>query len=360
MIIRLFFLIMNWNGGYTMVIPFDSECRARYYGLLDEVFDSNMWSDGAMQKAFEKKFEEFCGIESRAMSNGGAGLLAILDYIDVKDKEVVVPANTFWATAQAVRKAGGKVVYADCSRADLCLSLENLKNVVTKDTKAVMVVHIGGHIAFEIEEIKRFCDERGLYLIEDCAHAHGAKWNGKCAGSWGFAGSYSFYATKTLPVGEAGMVVSSNSGFLDFVEKYRNYGKEVISGKVIYPLRDGFNYRINEMTAALGIVQLEQADRILRWKRKLAAKYDQIFENRIRFPEGMISGYYKYIVFDYDLREKTGQVFGKNDLGYRIEGRNILLENSEWVTEHHACVPIYYGWDKADDSVEKLKEYLVK
>ena len=343
-----------------MVIPFDSECRARYYGLLDKVFDSNMWSDGAMQKIFEKKFKEFCGVESRAVANGGAGLLAILDYIDVRDKEVVVPANTFWATAQAVRKAGGKVVYADCSRTDLCLSLETLKNVVTKDTKAVIVVHIGGHIAFEIEQIQRFCDENGIYLIEDCAHAHGAEWNGKCAGSWGFAGSYSFYATKTLPVGEAGMVVSHDLDFLEFVEKYRNYGKEVIDGKVTYSLKAGFNYRINEMTAALGIVQLEQANRILAWKRRLAAKYDQIFENRVRFPKGMISGYYKYIVFGYELTEKTGQVFGKNDLGYRIEGKDIILENSEWIAGSHACVPIYYGWNRADCSVDELRDYLIR
>lgn len=342
-----------------MVIPFDSQCRERYYGLLDKVFDSNMWSDGAMQKTFENKFKEFCGIESRAVSNGGAGLLAILDYINVKDREVVVPANTFWATAQAVRKAGGRVVYADCSKADLCLSLETLRNAVTAETKAVIVVHIGGHIAFEIEEIKQFCDEREIYLIEDCAHAHGAEWNGKCAGSWGFAGSYSFYATKTLPVGEAGMVVSHNLEFLDFLEKYRNYGKEVINGKVTYPLKTGFNYRINEMTAALGIVQLEQADRILMWKRKLAAKYDQIFEKRVLFPKGMTSGYYKYIVFDYELTEKTGQVFGKNDLGYYIERKEIMLENSEWIAKSHACVPIYYGWDKANYSVDELRDYLI-
>lgn len=343
-----------------MVIPFDEGCKSRYYELLDQVFDSNMWSDGGMQKEFEKKFASFCGMNCRAVSSGGAGLLAILDYLDVRGKDVIVPANTFWATAQSVKKAGGNVVYADCEKKDLCLSLSSIKKVITPDTKAIIVVHIGGHIAFEINEIAQYCKEKGIYLVEDCAHAHGATWNGKSAGSWGFAGSYSFYATKTIPLGEGGMVVSKNEDFLSFVEKYRNYGKEIIGGKVTYPLKDGFNYRINEMTAALGIVQMEQAERILSWKRELAAKYDEIFDNRVVFPDGMKSGYYKYIVFDYDLTEVTGQVFGKNDLGYRIEQKNIVLENSEWVTEHHQCVPIYYGWKDANKSIDELREQLLK
>lgn len=342
-----------------MVLPFDEECRVQYYKLLDEVFDSNQWSEGKMQRTFEEKFEEITGLSSRAISSGGAGLLAILDYLDVSGQEVVVPANTFWATAQAVKKAGGIPIYADCNKEDLCLSLASLKQKVTDATKAVIVVHIGGHIAFEIDAIKQFCDEKGIYLIEDCAHAHGAQWNGRQAGSWGIAGSYSFYATKTLPTGEGGMVVSQNKDLIDFVSKYRNYGKEVINGRVTYPLTTGFNFRMNEMTAALGVVQLNRLNDILSWKRELAAKYDRIFDNRVRIPEGMQSGYYKYIVFDYELTEQTGQVFGVNDLGYRIDGKSFTLENSEWVVEHHKCAPIYFGWEKSTLSVEELKEYLI-
>ena len=342
-----------------MVIPFDEECRKEYYGLLDQVFDSNMWSDGEMQKRFEEMFGKFSGLGCKAVANGGSGLLSILNYIDVKDWDVIVPANTFWATAQSVKLAGGNVVYADCTKEDLCVSLETIKKVITPKTKAIMVVHIGGHIAFDIDNIADYCNKNSIYLIEDCAHAHGASWNGKSAGSWGFAGSYSFYATKTLPLGECGMVVSKNKEFLDYISKYRNYGKEVIDGVVTYPLKNGFNYRINEMTAALGIVQMGQISKILDWKRTLAKKYDEIFENRVKFPDGMVSGYYKYIVFDYNLSEVTGQVFGKNDLGYRIEGKDIILENSEWVTEHHKCAPMFYGWDKYNYSVDQLKKYLL-
>lgn len=342
-----------------MVLPFDEGCRKRYFSLLNEVFDSNQWSEGKMQRIFEEKFGELVKLSARAMSNGGAGLLAILEYLDVKGKDVVLPANTFWATAQAVKKAGGNPIYADCNKEDLCLSCESVKEKITSNTKVVIVVHIGGHIAFQIEAIKKLCEDKGIFLVEDCAHAHGAEWNKKKAGSWGIAGSYSFYATKTMPTGEGGMVVSKDLNLIDFVEKYRNYGKKVIDGKVTYQITTGFNYRINEMTSALGIVQIERLDDILAWKRQLAEKYDEIFDNRVIFPEGMVSGYYKYIVFDYPLKEQTGQVFGINDLGYRIDNKKFTLENSEWVVEHHKCAPIYYGWDKGMLTSEQLRRHLL-
>ena len=343
-----------------MGLPFEKEYREKYYKKLDEIFDSNFWSDGKVTREFEEKFGEYTGLSACAVTNGGAGLLSILDYVDVKGAEVIVPANTFWATAQAAKKAGAKVVYADCNKEDLCMSYEDMVGKVTERTKAIIVVHIGGHIAFDIEKIASFCKEKNIALIEDCAHAHGAVWNGKAAGSYGIAGSYSFYATKTMPLGEGGMVVSSNKEIIDWIKKYRNYGKEVINGNVVtYPLKEGFNFRISEFTAALGLVQLEHLPKILEWKRALAKKYDQIFEKHVVLPEGMESGYYKYIVFDEKLKEETGKVFNDTDFGNEIEGIQVDLPNSYWVAKHHKCAPIYYGWDKAEWSVEEIKKYLL-
>ena len=190
---------------------------------------------------------------------------------------------------------------------------------VTADTKAVIIVHIGGHIAFEIEKIAKYCEKHNIALVEDCAHAHGAKWNGKAAGSYGLAGSYSFYATKTMPLGEGGMIVSKKTELIEWMERL--------------PV-------------------------ILEWKRSLAQKFDRIFDNRVTLPDGMKSGYYKYIVFDQDLKEETGKVFNHTDFGNEIEGTELELPNSYWVAKHHKCVPIYYGWDKAGLSVEEIKKYL--
>lgn len=342
-----------------MIIPFEKEYREEFYKLEEQIFDSNFWSEGNMQKQFEKEFGEYVKLGARAVASGGAALLAILEYVGVKGKDVIVPSNTFWADARAVQMAGGNVIFADCNRDDLCLSLEDLKKKVTSNTKAVIVVHIGGHIAFQIEEIAAFCKENDIELIEDCAHVHGGWWNGKTGGHYGIAGAYSFYATKTMPLGDGGMVVSKDPELLKWIEEYRNYGKEVIDGHVYYRIPDGFNMRINEFTAALGIIQTRRLPQIVEWKRKLAAKYDQIFENRVRFPEGMESGYYKYIVFDYPLKQQTGQVFGPGDLGHVIAGVDADVPNSEWVVRHHKCAPIYYGYEQADCSVDELKEILL-
>ncbi|MCI9064466.1 MAG: aminotransferase [Lachnospiraceae bacterium] len=341
-----------------MVIPFEEEYRKKFYELEEQIFNSNFWSEGKMQRTFEEKFGEYVKLGARAVSSGGAGLLAILEYVDVHGKDVIVPANTFWADARAVQLAGGNVIFADCNKEDLCLSLEDLKKKVTASTKAVIVVHIGGHLAFEIEKIAQYCEEKGIALIEDCAHVHGGWWKGKTGGHYGLAGAYSFYATKTMPLGDGGMVVSKNQDLLKWIEKYRNYGKEVIDGHVYYKLPDGFNFRINEFTAALGIVQMERLPQILAWKRELAQKYDQIFENRVRLPEGMESGYYKYIVFDTPLTQETGQVFGPGDLGDVIAGVEANVPNSHWVVEHHKCAPIYLGYEYAEKSADELREIL--
>lgn len=344
-----------------MHIPFPDEARKRYYSMLDEVFDSGFWSEGAMQRKFENDFEAYTGLGARAVSNAGCGLYAALEYANVRGGEVVVPANTFWATARAAQMAGADVVFGDCGKNDLCLTLESIKENVSERTRAVVLVHIGGHLAFDSFKIAEFCNENGIALIEDCAHAHGAEWNGKMGGQFGLAGVYSFYSTKTMPTGEGGMVVSSDEDFLNWFSHFRNYGKKVENGKVSYVLKNGFNFRMNEMTAALGLLQLERLPEIVSWKRELAAKYDKIFDRRVRFPKGMSSGYYKYIVFDYpNLRQVTGQVFGRGDLGPSIMGYDCLPENSKWVSENHSCPPIWFGWEHADKSIDELKELLFK
>lgn len=342
-----------------MIIPFEEEYRKKFYDLEEKIFDSNFWSEGQMQKTFEEKFGEYTKLGARAVSSGGAGLYAVLEYVGVRGYDVIVPANTFWADARAVQMAGGNVVFADCNKEDLCLSVEELERKVTPKTKAVIVVHIGGHIAFQINEIAEFCERRGIALIEDCAHVHGGWWNGKTGGHYGIAGVYSFYATKTMPLGDGGMIVSRDDKLLGWIEKFRNYGKEVIDGHVYYKIPNGFNFRISEFMAALGIVQMERLPQILEWKRALARKYDEIFENRVRFPEGMESGYYKYIVFDTPLKQETGQVFGPGDLGDVISGVEADVPNSHWVTEHHKCAPIYLGYESADKSIAELKEILL-
>lgn len=345
-----------------MRIPFDQDSRKAYYSLLDKMFDSNFWSDGPLTRRFESSFAEFVNLPyAKAFSSGGMALLGLLEYLDVRESEVIVPTNTFMATPLAIKRAGAKVVFSDCSKKDLCISLQEVKRLAGENTKAVIVVHIGGHIAFEIEEIAAFCKEKKIALIEDCAHAHGATYKGKSAGSWGIGGAYSFYATKTMPTGEGGMVVTTDQKVAHWLNVWRNYGKkvEVRDGEniITYPQDNGFHARMPETTAALGVVQLKRLPEILEWKRALAEKYDQVFDRRVKLPEGMISGFYKYIVFDYLLKEKTGPVFGELCHWFLKDGKD--YPESEWIATHHSCPPIFYGWDGAELSVKDLKERLL-
>jgi len=335
-----------------MKIPFEPEYRRRYFELLNEVFDSNFLSEGDMVRRFESAFAEFIGgsVQAVAVSNAGLGLLALLEAAHAADGEVIVPSNTFMATPLAGQRAGAEVVFADCRREDLCLSLTDLKNRITSRTRAVIVVHIGGHLAFEIDEMASFLAERDIALIEDCAHAHGAVYRGRAGGTFGLGGIYSFYATKTMPLGEGGMVVTRDERTAEFVRQWRNYGK--------FDYRvDGFNARMNEVTAALGLVQLERLPKILNWKRSLAEKYDRIFEKRVRLPADMVSGYYKYIVFETELKEETGRVFDRPC--HEIMNRPGRWPNTAWIKDHHACPPMYYGWDGADLSPEELAARLL-
>lgn len=344
----------------SMKVPFEEEYREQFRKRVDDVFESGFLSEGDQQREFEQRFGELTGLHAVAVSSGGAALAALYEWIGVSGREVIVPANTFWATAVVAKRAGARVVYADCNRDDLCLSADHLEQLLTEQTAAVCVTHVGGHIAFEIERIARLCEQAGVALVEDCAHAHGASYKGKSAGSWGVGGAFSFYATKTLPLGEGGAVVTTNEELAGWVKGFRNYGKDVRDGQAFYPIASGFNYRMPEVVAALGNVQLGRLPEILRWKRELAAKFDEIFEKRVELPDSMESGYYKYIVFDCELAQKTGQVYGPRDLGYNIDEDATVksLANSEWVTEHHACAPIWYGWPDAGKSVTEIADLL--
>lgn len=298
------------------------------------IIDTRQWSEGKFTKAFEDKWTEHNGAESVAFSSWGGAALAALEYFNVEGKTVLCPSNTFMATPLSVIKAGGRVEFVDCNRTDLCVSLDDLAVKIDRfKPAAVWVVHIGGHIAFQIEEIAALCREKGVVLLEDCAHAHGASWKGKRPGTWGDAGVYSFYATKTISTGEGGMLVTTNSGLAEYGRRYRNYGK--FDYKV-----EGFNYRMSEFTAAIGCVQIDRLDEIVAWKRDYAERIlDPKHPNRLKLPEGMISGYYKYIVFG-PVEKSTGKVYDQPC--HRIMGRDDDLPNTDWVGGNHWCVPLYY------------------
>ena len=340
-----------------MQIYFTEDNKREYMKCVQEIVDTNWWSEGKYTQEFEQLCKCECGTkEAVAVSNCGSGLFMVCKYLGVEGKEVIIPGNTFYATTVAAKMAGAKVIYSDCNREDLCMSYDDMISKVTENTAAVIVVHIGGHIAFDIEKIARFCKKRKIALIEDCAHAHGATWNGKRAGAWGIAGVYSFYATKTLTTGEGGMIVTNNESIAEWCKVYRNYGKRITGNRLEFDKTiGGMNFRISEFTAALGCIQMRNLSNILEYKRRIANKYDMLFENRVVLPEGMQSGYYKYIAFNQEIKWKAGKVFELESQACYIDDEWRSLENCIWIGNNHTCIPIYSNKEYSDLDIDEMK-----
>jgi dTDP-4-amino-4,6-dideoxygalactose transaminase len=315
-------------------IGFDQRDRERLHALWDEVIDSQQWAHGPMTKRFEAAWEAWNGAPAVAMSGWGGGALAALEFAGVRGERVICPSNTFMATPLAILHAGATPVFVDCNREDLCMSFEDFVRKAERERpRACVLVHIGGHIAFEVEQIAAYCRENGIFLLEDCAHSHGASWRGRKAGTYGDAGVYSFYATKTVSTGEGGVLVSRNPDVLDFARSFRDYGKPDYSVQ-------GLNFRMSEFTAALGLVQTERLDEIVAWKNEIARTVlDESHPGRLRMPDEMVSGLYKYIVFN-PVERSTGKVYDAPC--HRIMQTGDDLPNSDWVAGHHWCVPLYY------------------
>jgi perosamine synthetase len=315
-------------------IGFDRRDRARVHALWDEVIDSEQWSEGDMTRRFEAAWGAWNGVRAVATGSWSGGAIAALEFAQVRGEAVLCPSNTFMATPLAILAAGGRPVFVDCNRDDLCASLADLEAKLRRHRpKAAFLVHIGGHVAFEVEAIAELCAAEGVFLIEDCAHAHGADWHGRKPGTWGDAGVYSFYATKTVSTGEGGALVSRRDDVLDFVRAFRNYGKPEHAVH-------GLNFRMSEFTAALGLVQTERMPEIVAYKNAVARDHlDPLHPGRLALPDGMTSGLYKYVTFD-PIERSTGKVYAEPC--HRIMGTHDDLPNSDWVGEHHWCVPLYY------------------
>jgi dTDP-4-amino-4,6-dideoxygalactose transaminase len=315
-------------------IGFDHRDSARLHALWDEIVEREQWSEGPVTKQFEDAWHRWNRLPAVAFNGWTGAALAALEFAGVRGETVLCPSNTFMATPLAAVSAGAEVVFVDCNRDDLCVSLADFEEKLRKHKpKAAFLVHIGGHLAFESEAIAELCASEGVFLIEDCAHSHGADWNGRRGGTFGDAGIWSFAATKTISTGEGGMLVSRHEDLIAHARAFRNYGKPGYE-------THGLNFRMNEFTAAIGVVQTERLDAIVAWKNEMARTLlDPVHPNRIHLPDGMTSGLYKYIVFD-PLERSTGKVY--DEPCHRIMGSGEELPNTDWVAQSHWCAPLYY------------------
>jgi perosamine synthetase len=233
-----------------------------------------------------------------AVSSGTAALEAILRCVGVTGRDVIVPANTFFATAEAALRAGGRPVFADIDARTFALSPETVMAALTPQTAAVVVVHIGGLITPQIGELRQICDDRGIALVEDAAHAHGSTYAGQPAGTFGVAAGFSFFPTKVITCGEGGMILTASPDIERDARIYRDQGKGDVSAN--HHVRHGYAWRMSEQAAVTGLVHLRRLGEFIGRRREVAVRYDEVLAGLdglepLAEPEGCRGNYYKYI-----------------------------------------------------------------
>jgi dTDP-4-amino-4,6-dideoxygalactose transaminase len=300
-------------------IYFPEEDRKELLKQIDGILESGQLTLGKYGKEFEERFAEYTGTKYAIAVNSGTSALEIpLRALDVKGHSVIVPTNTFFATPASVIHAGGEVIFADVTE-NLCIDPESVKEQIGKETKGVIVVHIGGVVPPQIKEVQEICADYNLFLIEDAAHAHGSTLDGKMAGSFGEAAAFSFYPTKVMTSGEGGMITTDDKTICERALVFRDQGKAGFYGNVHTEI--GYNWRLSEIHAAIGLSQFRRLNEFIEDRRRVANIYDNELKKvdkvtPITIPSNVESNYYKYVALldngldrtaiKKDLKEKYG------------------------------------------------------
>lgn len=325
---------------------------------------------------FEKRFAAFCNTRYALSTNSGTSALEIaLRTISVGGGTVVMPSNTYMATPLAAIKAGARVVFTECQKENLQIDPQDLDKKIRSDTRAVIVVHIGGIISPHINTIQGICRKRRIPLIEDAAHAHGSTFKGKKAGGFGLAAAFSFYPTKVLTTAEGGMLVTNRKAVYRKGVVLREHGKQDHNLNIHTEIGD--NWRFSELHAVLGLQQMRKVAYILAQRRRLAALYDKLLaENEklkpLKLPKEVNSAYYKYIVFLPEhversvVKRRLAEEFGVylpgevySDPCHRqpvfkkypeklANKKSDRFPVTDYVCKHHICLPLYPGLTKKE------------
>ena len=290
-------------------IYFPEEDRRSLLVQIDEILSTGQLTLGKYNRQLEEEFAKYVGMEyAVAVNSGTSALEIILRALDIEKHSVIVPTNTFFATPAAVIHAGGRVIFADITD-NLCLDPESMEKKIRADTKAVIIVHIGGTVPPQITRIKEICQARRLFLIEDAAHAHGSAFNGHKAGAFGIATAFSFYPTKVITSVEGGMISTNDEKLYRRARIFRDQGKSGFERNLHVEL--GYNWRMSEIHAVVGLYQFRRLEEFIAHRRKIARLYDDGLKEingliPLRRPAGVESNYYKYVaLLDKGINRET-------------------------------------------------------
>ncbi len=242
---------------------------------MEHVLASGRLMLGPYLDRFEAAFAE--RVKTRyaiGVSSCTSALEITLRAVGVEGREVIVPTNTFLATANAVRYAGGTAVLTDINPHTLCLDETNITRALSSRTAAVILVHLAGLISPAVKVIRSLCAAKGIALIEDCAHAHGASFDGIAGGAFGLAGCFSFYPTKVITTGSGGMITTNDPELAEFARSVRLHGRGNCAGTGLEVIeRWGNDWFLDEVRSVLGLHQLSHLNEMLAVRRAVAAHY---------------------------------------------------------------------------------------
>ncbi len=329
---------------------------------------------GSFVARFENDVSRFLNLgDGIAVNSGTAALQLAIRALGTKPgDEVIVPAFTFVACPNAVYYSGGTPVFADCDPITRNLTLESIRASVTPRTRGVMLVHLFG-LPAPADAVRQFCTENRLWLLEDCAHSFGARRNGLCAGSFGDAACFSFFANKIVSTGEGGMVFLKEPEKRELVRCLREQGMD--PSRRHWHLHHGFNARMHNLAAAVGCGQVEMAAYHIEERRRIAYRYRRDLKpleeaGEILLPVEPSGCFSVYWLFSLVLREggskrrecirrRAMEEFGIETRPFYtpmhrlpIYQNGASFPNSEFLGDHGIVLPTYSGLK--DEEVDEI------
>ncbi len=282
---------------------------------IKAVLESGILAQGETVARFEEEFARYADTDyGIAVNSGTSGLHTALAALGVGEgDEVITTPFSFIATATSVLMQRAKPVFCDIDPRTYNIDPERLEDAITERTKALIVVHLYG-LTCDMEPIMEIANENGLKVIEDACQAHGAEYNGKRAGSLGDVGVFSFYPTKNMTTGEGGMITTSDLEVAEKTKMIRNHGQ---SERYVHPIL-GYNYRMTNLAAAIGLSQLNMIDQFNEKRQENARYYDELLNFESPFvPAGRKHVYHQYTI-QVDDRDGFTKHLEKEGVGYGV------------------------------------------
>lgn len=335
--------VMN-NFKYPLYKPLLNGNELNY---VKECFEEG-WisSKGKFVDKFELEFSKYFKVKhSISCSNGTTALhLALLSLGISTGDEVIVPSLTYVASANSIKYCGATPVFIDSEKNSYQLDLDLIESSITENTKAVLIVHLYSG-SCDIEKLVEICKKNNLFLIEDCAESIGARYNDKLLGTFGDVACFSFYGNKTLTTGEGGMVVTNSDKLNEKLRLYRGQGLDIEAKDYYSHTVIGYNYRMTNICAAIGLAQLENFDKTIKRKREIAQiYYDELKDlKEIKFqviPESLFSTQWLVSITCQNNRQRDELIKVLKNNNIETRPFFIPMTNLEIYSEHVSNTPI--------------------